>query len=322
MTKRTDTLETTLLAIELLRRIPRGHMITAKALQTQLANAGISRDLRSIQRQLEMLSRHFDVERDERSKPYGYRWKDTAQGLAVAHLTPQESLLLLLAQQQLKHLLPARLMQSMESFFAQAQRNLYDIHQHRTVLERQWPEKVRVVATSQPLLPPTLAQGVFEAVSDALYTNRWLELTYCNVEGHCRPIKVMPLGLAQQGPRLYLVCRYEGFDNERSLALHRIQQAKASTLGFERPPEFKLQQYDLDGRFGFGEGQKVRLSFQIEKGAGFHLQETPLGPDQKISEIDADWIAITATVVDSAMLEWWLRGFGDSIRHVEITNIT
>lgn len=69
MTKRSDTLETAVLAIELLRRIPRGRKITAAELHSQLKDAGIERELRTIQRQLEMLSEHFDIERDDRSKP-------------------------------------------------------------------------------------------------------------------------------------------------------------------------------------------------------------------------------------------------------------
>ena len=45
-----------------------------------------------------------------------------------------------------------------------------------------------------------------------------------------------------------------------SLALHRIRKAQVSTLSFERPKEFDLAQYDGDGRFGFGYGEKVHLS--------------------------------------------------------------
>ena len=133
--------------------------------------------------------------------------------------------------------------------------------------------------------------------------------------------KVMPLGLAQQGPRLYLVCRFEDFDNERSLALHRIRKAQASTLSFERPKEFDLAQYDADGRFGFGYGEKVRLTFEIETEAGFHLTETPLSPDQDVQVLNAEWMQISATVVDSAMLEWWLRGFGEAVRNIRRTAI-
>ncbi len=318
MPQRPDTLETVLLAVELLRRIPRGRKITAAELHRQLKDAGMERTERTIQRQLEMLSRHFEIERDERSKPYGYRWLERAQHLAVPLLTPQESLLLQLAQEHLKNLLPARLMQSMDGFFAQARRNLGDDSQgHNVYLAREWPRKVRVVATSQPLLPPTIAPGVLEEVSDALYANRWLDLDYQNAAGQRKPVKVMPLGLAQQGPRLYLVCRYEGFDNERSLALHRIRKAQASTLTFERPAEFDLQKYEDDGRFGFGEGQRVRLTFQIEREAGFHLRETPLSKDQQVRDVDGGWMEVAATVVDSAMLEWWLRGFGKAVRGVK-----
>lgn len=315
MPQRPDTYETVLLAVELLRRIPRSHKITAAELHRQLKDAGLERTERTIQRQLEMLSRHFEIDRDDRSKPYGYRWRERAQHLAVPHLTPQESLLLQLAEEHLKYLLPARLMQSMNSFFTQARRNLGGNSNAR--LEREWPRKVRVVATGQPLLPPTYAPGVLEEVSDALYANQWLDLDYKNASGKHQSIKVMPLGLAQQGSRLYLVCRYEGFDNERSLALHRIRKAQKSTLTFERPAEFDLQRYDNDGRFGFGEGKKIRLKFCIRHEAGFHLMETPLSKDQQVRKLEEGWLEITATVVDSLMLEQWMKGFGDKVKEIQ-----
>ena len=320
MAQRPDTLDTALLMLELLRRIPRGRKVTTGELHQQLKGAGFERDLRTIQRQLEILCDHFDIERDERSKPYGYRWLERAQGLALPQLTPQESLLLQLAEEHLKHLLPARLMRSMEGFFTQARRNLGD--GPNTRLEREWPCKVRVVATSQPLLAPAIASGVLEAVSEALYANHWLDLDYRNAARQRRQARVMPLGLAQQGPRLYLVCRFEGFDNERSLALHRIGKAEVSTLAFERPRGFDLQKYDADGRFGFGEGRRIRLQFCIEHDAGFHLRETPLSKDQQIREVDDRWMEVTATVVDSAMLEWWLRGFGEAVANVRKTSLT
>ena len=315
MAKRSDTLETVLLAVELLRRIPRGRKVTASELHQQLKHAGMERELRTIQRQLEMLSEHFEIERDDRSKPYGYRWLEQAKALAMPNLTPQESLLLQLAEEHLKNLLPPRLMKSMDAFFSQAKRNLGSESTAR--LEREWPGKVRVVATSQPLLPPKIVPGVFEAVSEALYANRWLTLDYQNSAGKRRSITVMPLGLAQQGPRLYLVCRFDGFNNERSLALHRIRKAEASTLTFERPDEFDLQKYDDDGRFGFGEGHRVQLRFRITKDAGLHLTESPLSTDQQYVEAQDGWLEIIATVVDSAMLDWWLRGFGKAVTNIQ-----
>ncbi len=309
MHKRPDTRETVLLALELLKRIPRSRKVSARELHEQLPH-DLVRDLRTVQRQLDMLAQAFDIERDDSSKPYGYRWKERGVGLSLPTLSEQESLLLALAEEHLRHLLPASLMKSMAGFFAQAHRRLGG--PDGSSRGREWLGKVRVVSQTQPLLAPRLVPGVFDTVSQALYMNRWLNLDYRNAENRRSSISVMPLGLAQQGPRLYLVCRYEGFDNERSLALHRILKAEVSAAEFRRPADFKLDKYDDDGRFGFGEGDRIKLVFLIDKEAGRHLLETPLSADQEVVD-RGDRLELTANVVDSAQLKWWLRGFGDAV---------
>lgn len=318
MPKRPDSLETLQIALELIQRIPKGRTVTAAELRQQLSDAGFERDMRTIQRQLETLSENFDIERDDSTKPYRYCWKERAKGLSLPSLSAQESLLLTLAEQQLHNLLPTRLMKSMEGFFIQARQQLGA--QDSTKHEREWLKKVRVISTSQPLLPPKVDPDVFEQVSNALFANQWLTVEYKNAAGKQTESRVMPLGLAQQGPRMYLVCRFDGYDNERSLALHRILSARASTFTFDRPKDFDLEQYDNDGRFAYGNGELVRLSFRIEKEAGLHLLESPLSADQQVVELDEDY-EISATVVDSAMLEWWLRGFGDAIGKIKRVNI-
>jgi len=318
MNQRAHSLETVHLALEILRRIPRGRKVTATELHDQLKGIGFDRDIRTIQRQLEMLSEHFEIERDDRTKPYGYRWLEFSKGLSVPNLSPQESLLLRLAEEHLRNILPSRLMKSMDGFFQQAKQNL--TFGTNTKLEREWPHKVRVVSTTQPLLPPRITEGVFETVSEALYGNYWLNLDYQNRSGRRSEIEIMPLGLAQQGPRLYLVCRYKGFDNERSLALHRIKAARKSSLRFERPKDFNLARYDDDGRFGYGDGQKVRLSFKISLDAGLEILECPLSRDQTVTEFD-DHYRISATVIDSGILSRWLNGYGAAITEIYFTRI-
>ena len=319
MKEKEDALTTLKLSLELLKRIPKGRTITAPELRQQLidANSEFKRAPRTIQRLLETLSTFYDIERDDSSKPYRYCWKENAKGLSLPGLSTQESLLLTLAEQQLSSLLPAKLMKSMQGFFSQARGQLNEKGQSGSFKrEREWLDKVRVVSASQPLLPPKVDAGVFQQVSDALYGNHWLDVDYKNAEGDRKASRVMPLGLAQQGPRMYLVCRYEGYDNERCLALHRFVSAKASTLTFERPKEFDLKRFDDDGRFGYGDGLKIRLSFRITKEAGLHVVECPLSADQQVVELD-DTYEITATVVDSATLDWWLQGFGDAVGNLK-----
>ena len=302
-------------ALELLRRIPRGSWISITALRETLADDGLQRSVRTTQRQLSLLMRHFDIECNTSDSVYSYRWKNGAKALEMQSMTGEEALLLTLAHENLASLLPPKLMQSMAGFFGLARDTALRSHGDASKEDRQWMSKVRVISTTQPLLPPTIQPGVLEEVSNALYANLWLAVDYKNAQAERKIADVKPLGLAQQGASLYLVCRFDGYANERSLALHRIVTAKASTLKFDRPTDFNLQQYDADGRFGFGEGQRIRLSFRIDKGAGLHLLESRLSEDQQHQDVGEHY-DISATVVDTAQLEWWLRGFGDSVSQV------
>ena len=315
MATRNDSLDTALLLMEILKRIPRQRRVTAAELQKQLAAHGYDRNIRSIQRHLDTLSSAFALERDERSKPFGYRWMEQAPALSLPGLTAQESLLLQQAQAHLQALLPPRLMRSMEPYFEQAGRNLDGgglPGDENVRSARQWLRKVRVVPTSQPLLPPKIAPEVFEEVTAALQDNRWLQVQYRNAAQQEHDACVMPLGLVQQGTSLYLVCRFKGYDNERNLALHRMHAAEALLRGFSYPEEFDLARYEADGRFGYGDGARIQLRFCISKAAGLHLTEARLSEDQQVKE-HPEHYAISATVVDSAMLTWWLRGFGDEV---------
>jgi hypothetical protein len=106
--------------------------------------------------------------------------------------------------------------------------------------------KVLRIPDSQPLLAPRIAPEVFEAVSEALYHERKLHIHYRNARGKRKQATVWPLGVVQQGVRLYLVCRFEGYDNERILALPRLVQAQASNEAFPWPKGFDLKRYCLE----------------------------------------------------------------------------
>ena len=112
MSNRPAPLETLQLTLELLKRIRKDRAVTARELQKKLieTDTKYTRKLRTIQRLLETLSdpdfKALDIERDESSKPFKYRWKESAKAITTGALSPQESLLLTLAEQQLGSLLP------------------------------------------------------------------------------------------------------------------------------------------------------------------------------------------------------------------------
>lgn len=308
---RQGALASSILVLEILKRIPRHRKISATELQAQLGAAGIGRELRTIQRHLDALCEHFDIERDDRAKPYGYRWKEQAAGLTLPALSETESLLLTLAERQLGELLPPSVRLSLQNLFREARIRI-DASDGIGAGAAEWLRKVRVVSPTQPMLPPKLASGVLEAASGALYRNEWLEVTYVNADSCRIEARVMPLGLAQQGVRMYLVCRFEDYEDERSLALHRIERACGTGLRFERPADFDLATFDAQGRFGFGDGKEIELRLSIDRELGAHLLETPLSSDQR-ARVVGDRIELQAAVVESLRLIWWLRTFGDGV---------
>ena len=317
----TPVKDTVLLALRIMEQIPRApRRISAKEIQAQLANDPTcpQRDLRSIQRQLQWIADNFPVDVDARDRPYGYGWEKGAQPFSVPFLSVQESLLLVLAQKRLHPLLPVNLMKAMGGFFEQAHRNL--AFGGNAVREREWLSKVRVIRETQPLLAPKIKAGIFESVAESLYENVWLEVRYKNADGKRYDVKVMPLGLALQGPRLYLACRFDGYDNERTLALHRLLRAKVTTLPFVRPKDFDLERYDADGRFSFGDGRRIKLQFRIDKKYELQLREMCLADDQVITEKNGR-LEVCATVVDSGRLDWWLNGFGEAVDNVRKTAV-
>lgn len=321
MGKKSSVTDTTMLRLEILRRIPEKRAVTARELERALNGEGFTQSERTIQRHLDEISKDksLGIVQDKRSKPYGYHRSVKAAGFQVTNISAQEAILFRLAEIYLENILPSSLKQSMKSFFEQAQRNLcYD---ENIRYEKEWIKKVFVMGGAYPLLPPTIKEGVLNEVTEALYKNCYLYLEYINAKGEHTNTHVMPLGLGQQENRLYLVARYEGNSIDRTFALHRIQYCHSTLRTFERPADFDIQQYAAEGRFYFGEGRRIHLTFCINKVSGQHLQETPLSNDQKIEVLSADVLRITATVVDSLFFKRWLQGFGGNVWDIRKENV-
>lgn len=308
--------EAAMFLLEILRRIPKGkgRSITVKELMEQLAELGYKRTPRSFQRTLNTLCEHFDIEKDDRANAHAYRWKEFAKGFEISRLTLQESLVLMLAEEHLKNLLPANIMKSMKPFFDEAR---YQKQFGKETLEYKWLDKVCSVPTSLPLLPAHIPPAIFEAVSTALFENRWLEIEYQNQDGEKRRSNVMPLALAEQGASIYLIVRYEGSEKNYMLVLHRIKKARLLTFTFDRPKDFSLKKYQAEGHLGFGQGKMVKLTFKIERRTGFHLTETPISADQIILEEGDDFYIMQATLPENNMLEWWISHFGEDFEELE-----
>lgn len=312
---RPPALDNAMLLLEILRCIPQRRYITSTRIHEIIAAQGREVSLRTVQRHLDTLCSSFAVEVDTRSRPYGYRWQAQAAGLNLPLLTPSEALLLQLARADLAELLPTRVITALQPLWSSAQLELNT--RPEAEAQRRWLHKVARIPDNQPLLPPQIDADVLEEVSEALYAEESLALVYRNARDEERDALVWPLALVQQSVRLYLVVRFEGYDNQRILALSRIQKARRTGERFPYPQDFQLASYAAEGHFGIHRGRRVKVRFLIDPAVGRHLIESPLAEDQQV-DFTPEGLRITATVVETELLHRWLRGWGDAIKEVEI----
>lgn len=180
MARKDTAAQDALLILAILKRIPRSSWITSTEIGQALAESGREVPTRRLQRILRELTDEpeFGMEINTESKPYAYRRGVPDPTLASVTLSPQVSLLVRMAQEYLKHQLPAPLVKSLDYLFEEAQETLNE--SARSSRAAQWLRKVAFVPESVPMLPPVIKSRIFDAVSEALYRESKLEIDYVN----------------------------------------------------------------------------------------------------------------------------------------------
>ena len=239
-----------LLIFAVLRGITR-RWTTTSEIQNRLASQGLDIHRRTLQRVLKR------IVLDDRTRVYAYRQTVPSGSFSAMQMNPQECLLLRLFEENMRYLLPGSLMNAMEPLFETARATLRE--RAPETPERTWLSKVASVPSGVKFIPPEIKPRIFDAVSEALYREVKLEVRYRNLEGVEKEAIVSPLGLVLQDRKVYVVVRFDGYDNCRHLALHRMLDAKLLEFAADVPEDFSLDEYMQSRHFNYSNGKKVRL---------------------------------------------------------------
>jgi predicted DNA-binding transcriptional regulator YafY len=307
------TPETLLRHWQTLRLIPRYPLkTTAGSLCSALEAEGYSVGKRTVERDLHSLSGIFPLLVDERSKPFGWSWDKDASAFDLPGISLSECLTLLMAREHLAAVMPSSTVSQMGSYFRLAEQKLKTLEGHSGMAG--WLGKVRIVPATQPLIAPQVDAQVLATVQQGLLENKQCQIDYKKRDaGDPDTYPIHPLGLIQRGQVLYLACTIKTYADIRLLVLHRIQEATLLDEASVRPNGFDLDQYVASGAFGWGSTKTISLVAAFSPEAGSHLQETPLSEDQRIIYLPDGRLQVTATVLETQQLLWWLLGFGDGV---------
>jgi hypothetical protein len=182
-----------------------------------------------------------------RNKPYGWYWANEARRITVPGMDASQALSLRLLQTYLIDLLPESTVRDLRPYSKRPANKLTQ-HYGDTAVQR-WLDKVAIVPATQPLLPPPVKPSVHDTVTQALLSERQLDIRYTGPGGKGdKSATVHPLGLVQHGVVQYLVATFFDYEDPRLLPLHRIEAATLLVANFRTPPGVHIAGLHRAGR--------------------------------------------------------------------------
>jgi len=293
-----------------------GRWDKASEITAKLNDLGYDIQVRSVQRDLLELSTVFPIElNDSNPRDYGWRWYK-GQNLNIQGMGSPEALAMCLVEKQLQQQFPVAMLESLQGIFNLARKSLDDLEKQNNNRAKGWISKVRVVPTSQALMPPLLEHEIQSKIYSALLDNVQVLVKYKSAENFKeKEYELHPLGLIMRGPVSYLVATARDYEEPRLYALHRFIQATVLDKKSKVPKNFNLDSAIEAGLADFAlQDGLIQLELRCSEVVEFYLRETKLSKDQKITAVEGEWSRLTATVNDTRQLRWWLLGQGSGLK--------
>jgi len=273
---------------------------------------------RTIERDLEWLRQRESPKIEPRMSDGSYHYHPTTI-LSKPAITPESALNFLIAGQHLAELLPPSSLNAWEEEFARAEEILNQSNQPQSRKRglSAWRDKVRVIPVGPKRKLPDVDAAVRERVYNKLLNNESMMIEYRSVNsGETRLMeKVCPLGLIFRDQVGYLLCTIDGDCQPVTLALHRISSIEEcnGTVPAIPPRGFDIDKEIAKGALAFADGNNITLEAVFSKELATYLQERPLSETQTMETLSDGSLRLTATVLNSRALKWWLLGFGDQV---------
>ncbi len=275
-----------------------------------LDSAGFKASKRTVERDLNDLSRQFPLQCNDKGSPYGWYWAPGAS-VDLPGISLSEAVSLVLVEESIRKLLPSSMLKALEPRFGHARRKLESLA-NETQAAR-WPEKVASVHPNMNLISPQIADSVVERLHEALLTERQVRCSYYSAHNDkLRELILNPLAVVQRGPVSYLIGTAEPYHDIRQYAVHRFQKVELLSAPASGVKEFSLDAYLKSDALSFGRLDRIQLEAHVTEGLARLIRETPLGPGMTLAPL-AEGFQLRVRVRDTWQLRWWILSMGDDI---------
>lgn len=309
---------------ELLNLLERGSWRGTHHLHEQLSLANFNVSLRTVQRDLNALSKRFPIEKNN-ANPQGWRWKEDAPVQSLPHMNLSQAVAFNMVEANLAQLLPPTILDELFPWFDLAQRQLKD-----SKITHNWLDRVRIEPATQPLIAPEICRECKDSIYQAIFYEHQISACYTRRNKDTPGEYILnPIAIVQRGVVIYLLATKVNDEKRiiRTFALHRFTEVTVEDTKAIIPEDFDLTSYLDSGGMGFAHylfkdlpdhGKNTKITLVFNGKAGTSLTESRLSEDQVvIDDEQQNTQTITATVNLTSQLVWWLRGFGKKLISIE-----
>ncbi|PKG38325.1 helix-turn-helix transcriptional regulator [Psychromonas sp. Urea-02u-13] len=282
--------------------------ISAKALRVKYQEDAGDITLRMLQRDLNEL---YDTESNmiKEKVGQGLFWSFEPGTKTSQLMTPSLALAFNMFAEYAQHLLPSSVNKQLQGQFNQAQRALTD---PKLAL---WQSKIATAPPGFQLHKAEIDEAILNTIEQAIIDQAQLKIVYRNrpknfVHHAAKERLINPLGLVIRGNVYYLIA-HTPENQERAFVVHRMSSAERSYNEVVFPTDFNLQAFMKKGGGVFPTDEYVDLELKVDRNRGHHLLETPLCPNQTVSEFDEQYFIIKANLPVNHELHWWLMSMAD-----------
>lgn len=298
--------------IQTLRLLPTAPArISVSILHDKLVGQGFEIDKRSLQRDLNSLSKLFAIESDGNKDIPGWYWRKDAEKLELPEMEPAVALSFRMVKLFLERFMPPSTLDDLVPYFKHSDSILNNLVSNHL---SDWNNKIAILSRSQPLLSPSIDPVVLAETYQALLLEKQLRAHYQPRSEEPRDYVINPLGIVMVDKIIYLVGTLWEYQDIKQFALHRFISAEQLESTAAAPSDFALNDYIHTGHFEYlvDGDETINLRLKITKGIAIHLSESKLSGDQSI-DFTEDGVFLSATVKNTQQLRWWLMSFGDGL---------
>ncbi len=293
---------------EMLKLIPRApRKVTANHITNCLAGIGMYTSLRTIQRDLQSMSKAFPLICDD-GKPIGWSWRKDAPAFDLPGMDPHAALTFALVESHLRRALPPGTTSHLQPWFEQA-RNVIATNSSSVF---DWNSKIRFVSRSMAHHPKELDPQIQSVVYECLLNGHQINIIYQAISTDAPPksYPVHPLGLVINEDSIYLLCTIKNRTEVTTLMMQRILAAEATENPINTPPDFDIDKVAATSFHIKLNPKPIKLKIKLSNDETKRIREAPISLDQEISHLDDTWSMVSATVEDSVHMRRWISSLG------------